>query len=135
MEMKLKNCPVCGKVYVDTGIRMCRDCYEKMLDEENSILSYVRDHPKSQIKEICDATGAKERVVMKMIKDGRFIQSGALISYPCETCGKPITRGRFCEECGKKLQNEVRKQQAKFVAAAPKKKRGPADNMDPDIDL
>ncbi len=125
MDMKLKNCPVCGKVYVDTGTRMCRDCYEKMLEEETAIVSYVRDHPNSKVGEICEATGAKERVVMRMIKDGRFIQSGIEISYPCEICGTLITRGRYCESCGSKLQKEVQKQQQKFVSAAkPQSRRG-----------
>ena len=128
MGANLKNCPSCGKLYVDTGTRMCRDCYEKMLDQENEILSYVRDHPKSKIKEICDATGAKERLVMRMIRDGRFIQSGVEISYPCESCGTAITRGRFCEACGKKLEADVKKQQQKFVAVA-KPKQGNGKGM------
>ena len=104
---KLGNCPVCGKLYMETGQRMCRDCYEKELEDENTVATFVRDHDKATVKEICDGTGVKERVVMRMVRAGRFIESGIAISYPCESCGTPITRGRLCEKCNNNIMQQV----------------------------
>ena len=114
MGLELKNCPGCGRVYVDTGLGMCRDCYEKELQQEDIVASYVRDNPRSAVKQICDATGVKERVVMRMIKAGRFISGN--IAYPCESCGALITRGRLCEKCNHDLLKQVEEQ--KVIKAA-----------------
>ena len=120
---KLKNCPICGKVFVDSGTGVCRDCYEEMQKMETTVLEYVRDHPKCKVQEIVEATGAKEKLVIRMIKQGRFIQSGCEISYPCEKCGKPIFRGKYCEECQKNLRQAISVQTYKLAAKVKKEKK------------
>ena len=34
-----------------------------------------------------------------MIHESRFLQADREISYPCESCGTLITRGRYCAGC------------------------------------
>lgn len=104
---KISNCPSCGKIYVDTGLRMCRDCYEKEQEAETVVSSYVRENPNSTIREICEATGVKEKIVMRMLRAGRFIESGINISYPCESCGAPIKRGKLCDKCSGHIMRQV----------------------------
>ena len=85
MSLKLKNCSNCGRVFVDTGLGICRDCHEKEEEQMQEVSSYVRDHPHSRVKEICEALGVKERLVMRMIREGRFVMdslSAGLSSYP-----------------------------------------------------
>lgn len=123
MGLKLKNCPSCGKLYADTGIGMCRDCYEKELEDEAEAARYVRDNPKSSVKEICEATGIKERVILRMIKNGRFIETGVEVSYPCESCGTMITRGRYCDKCNEKLAREVAASSQKMAAKLPPRQK------------
>jgi len=112
--LQLQNCLACGRVYVDTGLGMCRDCYEKELQQEDKAASYVRDNPRSTVKQICDGTGVKERVVMRMIKAGRFVSGN--IAYPCESCGAMITRGRLCDKCNQDLLKQVEEQKLRKVA-------------------
>jgi len=116
---KMRNCPVCGRVYVDmgTGAKMCRDCYEKEKEMEEVVARFVRDHQGSSIKEICEKTGIEEKIVFRMVKEGRFIQAGVKVSYPCESCGALITKGRFCEKCQSGLVKQLQEQNAKIVAA------------------
>ncbi len=119
MAGKLKNCPGCGKLFMDMGTRMCRDCLE--LEEEMmlKISSFVRDHPHSTIKDIVEGVeGAKEKLVRRMIKEGRFLQDGMDISYPCEKCGTLIHSGRFCTKCDEELKKDVMKAQKKAVERA-----------------
>ena len=49
MANKLKNCPDCGRIFVDTGLGVCRDCYDKLQEQMQEISSYVRDNPNSTV--------------------------------------------------------------------------------------
>lgn len=104
---KLKNCPECGKIYMEVGQGMCRDCYVKEEEQEQIVYSYVRDHDKCGIKEIVEETGVKERVVLRMLKAGRFVACGLEITYPCQGCGAPITTGKMCPKCSQDLINQA----------------------------
>ena len=119
MAGKLKNCPECGKLFMDTGVRICRDCMDREEEMMLKISSFVRDNPHSTIKEIVEGVeGAKERLIRRMIKEGRFVQDGMDVSYPCEKCGKLINNGRFCPKCDEELKKEVIKAQKKAVERA-----------------
>ena len=92
-----------------------------MTEEEMmlKISSFVRDNPHSTIKEIVEGVeGAKERLIRRMIKEGRFVQDGIDIEYPCEKCGTMIHSGRFCAKCDEKLKKDVMKAQKKAVERA-----------------
>ena len=58
-------------------------------------------------KEIVDDTGVKERVVLRMLKNGRFIAQGLEITYPCQSCGAPITTGKLCSKCSQDILNQA----------------------------
>ena len=122
MSPKLKNCSNCGRIFVDTGLGICRDCHEKEEEQMQEVSSYVRDHPRSRVKEIAEALGVKERLIMRMIREGRFVVDGVALEYPCETCGTFITKGRFCDKCNKDLQDQISQQQQRNAAQAAKEK-------------
>lgn len=112
MPGKLKNCPRCGRLFMDMGKKICEVCIEKELEDEDRAAEYVREHPDAHVKEIAKETGVKETIIMRMVRQGRFMAtSGVQISYPCERCGKPITNGRLCDMCNKALITEVKQHQ------------------------
>lgn len=139
---KIRNCVVCGQICVDVGGGMCQKCYTAEQEKMEEIASYVRDNPNSKIKEIATALKVKESLIMRMMREGRFIMSdGRALEYPCEKCGAPITFGRLCDECSNKLSQEAmvvhQKLAAKVVAAsqpkapfAPKKPAMPDPSKD-----
>lgn len=106
--MKLKNCPECGKLYLESIAGMCPDCALLEQIHEKKIADYAREHPNSSIAAIHTATGVKESTILRMIREGRFL-SLVSISYPCESCGAPIAKGRVCEKCRKKLLLQLEK--------------------------
>lgn len=109
---EIGNCPECGKLYVKTAAGMCRDCYELEEENEMKVAEFVRDHPKSSVEAIHKATGVKEKTIFRMIKNGRFVDIGA-VSYPCESCGAAIYEGRICYRCNQKFIKQVKESEAK----------------------
>lgn len=117
MAGKIKNCPVCGKLFSDLGHGCCPDCYEKVLEKEREVVNYVRDHRGAKIPEICEATGAPTGMIKKLIREGRFEQIGVKMTYPCEKCGAPIISGKICKTCEEAARSELQKQAALQTAA------------------
>ena len=108
MAGKMRNCSSCGKVFVSINdSRICMDCRAKEEEWEKEIITYVRENPKSTIAEIVEATGAQEPLIRRMIREGRFVETGVELFYPCEKCGSPIQRGQYCEKCQKDMRDEL----------------------------
>lgn len=120
---QLKNCPECGKIFVDTGVGVCRACLDKQEEQMIKVTAYVRDNPHSTVKQIAEALNVKEKLVRRMIREGRFITEGIEYEYPCERCKKLITEGRFCDACSKEIQQEAFEAQQRAVAAVEKARR------------
>jgi len=119
MAGKMKNCSSCGKVFVSiNNARICMDCRAKEEQWERSIVEFVRDHPKSTIAEIVEATGVQEPVIRRMIREGRFVSSGIDLYYPCEKCGSPISKGQYCDKCQKEMRDELTAAIAKKSSAS-----------------
>lgn len=117
MSGKVKNCPVCGKLFADYGTGMCMDCVDKQQEMEKKAVDYVREHPKAKIMEIVEETGVSEAIIKKLIREGRFEQVGVKVTYPCEKCGAPIMNGKICQQCSEKIRHELQAQNAQLVAA------------------
>ena len=108
MAGKMKNCSSCGKVFIAiNNSRVCPDCREKEEQWEKEIIEYVREHPKSQIPEIVEATGVQEPIIRRMIREGRFLSSNVELFYPCEKCGSPSQKGQYCDKCQKEMREEL----------------------------
>ena len=101
--MEVINCPNCGKIFVKTGVRLCPDCLDLENEQEHKVTEYVRDNRQATVKQIVDATGVPEKIIMRMVKDGRFKESDLPIKFPCENCGAMITQGRFCRMCSEEM--------------------------------
>ena len=108
---KLKNCAVCGKMFVSTrGEKLCRDCMIKEEEKERMVLDYVREHQGCAISEVIEALGVTDKFVKNMIAKGLFanVERNDLY-YPCQSCGKPIRNGTYCSDCLSRLRTETKK--------------------------
>ena len=114
---EIKNCPGCGKLYMEVGHKLCSDCHDQELRDEDTVAAFLREAGHAALEQICEETGVKEAVVLRMIRRGR-ITGG--VSYPCESCGTPIDKGRYCSACANKLQQELSAMQGAAKPAAPK---------------
>ena len=105
--MGLKNCPECGRLFVENASGLCPACYEKIEEDEFKVVEYLRNTKKASLQEIHEATGVKESIIMRMLKRGRLF-SDFDVTYPCESCGSPITEGRICSRCSKGFLDQVK---------------------------
>ena len=108
---KLKNCAVCGKMFVSTrGEKLCRDCMIKEEEKERMVLDYVREHQGCAISEVIEVLGVTDKFVKNMIAKGLFanVERNDLY-YPCQSCGKPIRNGTYCSDCLSRLRTETKK--------------------------
>ena len=105
--MGLANCKECGKLFVQNPSGICPDCYQLLEEQESKVAAYLRDNQRASLNEVHEATGVPEKVILKMIKKGR-ITGADNIAYPCETCGRPITEGRVCQECGRRVLDQIK---------------------------
>ncbi len=122
----LKNCPLCGKLYADTGSGACQKCYNAYRDYELEVKKFVEANPNCSARDIVKNTGAPLAVASKMIQNGQFAMSGK-IAYPCSRCGKLIKAGVYCSECQQKIQQATananrlaREREQKFHSAKKK---------------
>ena len=54
MAAKLRNCSMCGKIFMSNGEKICPNCIQAQADMEVVVVDYVRDHPKCKIPEIME---------------------------------------------------------------------------------
>jgi hypothetical protein len=52
-------------------------------------------------------SGVNEKKIIRFIKEGKIHSEKMNVSYPCEFCGKKISKGRACMKCLKKLTEEL----------------------------
>jgi len=107
--MGIKNCPECGKLFVDNPAGLCPDCIAKEEKEQEKVIEFLRTVTKATVEEIHAATGVKHKTIIKMLHKGRLL-SNATVSYPCENCGALITEGRVCKDCSSKFIGQIQKQ-------------------------
>ena len=100
---KLKNCPECGKVFLENGGGYCPACMKQREEQKAAIVSFLREHPESGVDEICAALGVKKSLVIYMLQPGRLDGLDVHVSYPCAACGEMIFSGRYCRPCAAQM--------------------------------
>ncbi len=106
--MELRNCIRCGKVFMYVSKRVCPACQKEMDELFEKARLYVKSHPGATVMEIAEAVGIDEQLVNEFVREGRFDVVTEAITASCERCGKPIHRGRLCEQCAMSFDREAR---------------------------
>ncbi|HWQ61264.1 MAG TPA: flagellar protein, partial [Negativicutes bacterium] len=86
---------------------LCANCVRAEEEAEDKVAEYLRNADKASLEDIHQATGVKHKIILRMLKRGRIF-SDAIINYPCETCGAPITEGRVCADCSKNIVGQMK---------------------------
>lgn len=106
--MEARNCNRCGKVFNYINSLSCPDCEKKEERIFQGVKDYINEHESCSMGELSKSTGVSPKKILKYIREGRLeISKGMHGEVACDSCGKPITRGRYCDSCVIKLNQKV----------------------------
>ncbi|MFA5881145.1 MAG: hypothetical protein WC834_03025 [Eubacteriales bacterium] len=106
---ELRNCPVCGKVFVKLLKNLCPDCIDKEEREFEEVRLYLKDNPGASIGEISEFTGVDEDKILKWMREDRIdvcVGKGGVLT--CKRCGSDIIAGNLCSKCAQVLAAEIK---------------------------
>ncbi len=103
---EVRNCRKCGKIFTFMGgAPICPAC--KQADEEDfkRIKEYLYRNSGASITEVSTELEISVEKIKRFLKEGRLEITGddGNLILECETCGKSIKSGRFCDECERNL--------------------------------
>jgi len=111
MNISVECCRNCKRLfkYPGFGNKYCPDCMK--IDEENreKVKAFLRENGQSNMYEISLGTGVSEKDIKQYLRDGMLeIPEGSPIYIKCESCGCPIRSGRWCPDCAKRLEEDLK---------------------------
>ncbi|NLI60462.1 MAG: MerR family transcriptional regulator [Clostridiales bacterium] len=107
--MDIRNCRRCNKIFQYRGSKYCPSC---MLDLDQifiKVRDYIYENPNATIVDVSQEVGVEEDIILEFLKAGRLELSSPGLDYLCERCDTPIVTGRFCNNCIKDLEREMKK--------------------------
>lgn len=90
----LNNCKNCGRVVLDGNL--CPKCSTEHQVQLKVLKEYLTKNPRATLFDITADLDINTRMVLDLVKRGEV--SLQRERY-CETCGKSISSGTFCEDC------------------------------------
>lgn len=126
--MEVITCKGCGKLFnYIQGQRLCPACQKMIEDKFVEVKKYVRENPNADIQLVSSEMDVSVRQIKAWIREERLVFSDdSPVGLPCESCGKIIKTGRYCDVCKNTLSNSLRQaaglnKKPEGVAMKPKK--------------
>ncbi|TWT27815.1 flagellar protein [Planomicrobium sp. CPCC 101110] len=107
---RLKNCAICGKLFLKVHTDHCLECYKKIEEEFELVNGFLKieDNRLTTLEEVKKATGVSAKRLTEFIRDGRiFAGDYPNLGYPCNRCGKLIKRQILCNSCFDEFATDV----------------------------
>jgi len=99
--MDVRTCRGCKRIFnYLTGPILCPACREALEEKFQEVKKYIREHKGTTILEVSEACEVDANQVRQWLREDRLEltdESGIMLT--CESCGKPIRSGRYCEKC------------------------------------
>lgn len=107
--MNVRNCRKCGKIFnYVSGPHICPSCREALEEVFQRVKEYIREHNGASINEVAENCEVEVSQIQQWLREERLeLAPGSAITLECETCGAPITCGRYCEKCRKDLASDL----------------------------
>lgn len=107
--MEIVTCKSCGKIFnYISGVRICPVCQKELEKKFLEVKKYVREHPDIEIHELSTEMDVSVAQIKRWIREERLkFSDDSPVGIPCESCGKTIKTGRYCEACKSTLANQI----------------------------
>ncbi len=120
--MDVRNCKNCRRLFnYISGPSICPQCREELEKKFQDVKKFLFDNRGATIKTVVENCDVDEAQIRQWIREERLeFSPGVDIGVVCETCGNPITTGRFCEKCKASMINNLNEAGKRPEAEAPK---------------
>jgi len=107
----VRNCRRCGRIFnYIGGAPICAECRE--LDEEDfkRVKQYLYENPGASLSQVSSELDISVQKIKSFLREGRLeiIGDEGNLILSCERCGKSIRTGRYCEECERELERDLK---------------------------
>jgi len=109
-DIVINQCKYCKIPFQSYGSIHCMNCIMLMDESFIKIRDYLDEHPNSNMYIVSEGTDVSVRMITYLLKEGRLLlreNDNVDIMLKCESCKKPITTGRLCEECRGSIAREM----------------------------
>ncbi len=103
----MANCLTCGKLFIRFSGKVCSECKTTEQIEMESVISYIRARPGTDIAEAALALNIPVARVMRYSDEGLFRRYELSVNYPCRICRGDIAHGVVCLRCNDKLNKQI----------------------------
>jgi len=104
--MEMAKCAKCKKLFPRIREPICEACIKEEEAIFETVKEYLRDHPKTTVGAVSEATGVSTKKIFGYLRDGRIeVAEGA--GLECSQCGVPITSGQMCTECFERASAQI----------------------------
>lgn len=103
--MNVKNCRKCGRIFnYVAGPFVCPACRDSLEADFQRVKEYVRENRGATISQVSEECEVEVSQINQWLREERLeLTEGSAITLQCETCGAPITCGRYCDKCRREL--------------------------------
>lgn len=99
--MVVVNCRGCGRLFNQISReRLCPLCKEKLEDKFQQVKKYLTENPNATIEEISRDNDVTSKQIKQWVREERLVFSkDSPVGIECESCGKMIRCGKYCDTC------------------------------------
>lgn len=102
----VRNCRKCGKIFTYMGgSPICQVCKQSDEEDFKAVKNFLYKNPGSNISQVSAELDISVEKIKRFLKDGRLeitSEEGNMF-LECESCGKAIKSGRYCDDCERNL--------------------------------
>lgn len=102
----VRNCKRCGRIYnYIGGAPLCQACRDEDEVDFRRVKEYLYKYPGATMSIVSSELDVSVEKIKRFLKEGRLeiIGDEGNFVLECESCGKAIRTGRFCDLCEKDL--------------------------------
>lgn len=97
----VRACRNCRKLFNSPfGKPICPTCEEQLEKDLANVKDYLWNNKGAGIPEVARECNVNPNMIRQWLKEERIaLADGSVIDMVCESCGAPISTGRYCDKC------------------------------------
>ena len=116
----VRNCKRCKKIFnYMGGLPICSNCRKQDEEDFQAVKEYLYKNPGANLTQVSTDLEISVQQIRMYLKEGRLeiMGDGSNLVLECESCGKSIRSGRYCDECSKNMANGLKEASGKMSQA------------------